>query len=30
LNASYVGGVPGTWAANDAVTGLGERQGCTP
>jgi hypothetical protein len=30
LNASYVGSVPGTWAANDAVTGLGERQGCTP
>lgn len=30
LNASYVGGVPGTWAANDSVTGLGERQGCAP
>ena len=30
LNASYVGGVPGTWAANDSVSALGERQGCTP
>jgi len=30
LNASYVGGVPGTWAANDSVTVLGERQGCAP
>ncbi len=30
LNASYVGGVPGTWTANDAVVPLGERQGCAP
>ena len=30
LNASYVGVVPGTWAANDSVTALGERQGCAP
>ncbi|WP_297875162.1 S8 family serine peptidase [Silanimonas sp.] len=30
LNASYVGGVPGTWAANDSVSSLGERQGCAP
>jgi subtilisin family serine protease len=30
LNGAFVGGVPGTWSANDTVTVLGERQGCTP
>lgn len=30
LNATYVGGVLGTWAANDTVIPLGERQGCAP
>ena len=29
LNATYAGGVPGTWAANDTVTALGDRQGCS-
>jgi len=29
LTGNYVGGVPGTWAANDAVTPLGSLQGCT-
>jgi hypothetical protein len=28
LSASYVDGVPGTWAANDAVTPLGGLRGC--
>ncbi|MGL6291216.1 MAG: S8 family serine peptidase, partial [Silanimonas sp.] len=30
LDAGYVGGVPGTWTANDTVIPLGERQGCAP
>ncbi|MFN9968014.1 MAG: hypothetical protein ACK52N_14425, partial [Lysobacteraceae bacterium] len=28
LSASYVDGVPGTWAAHDAVTPLGGLRGC--
>ena len=28
LNGTYTAGVPGTWAANDAVTPLGTLQGC--
>jgi len=28
LNGTFVGGVPGTWAANDAVSPLGGLQGC--
>ena len=28
LDATYAGGVPGTWAANDTVIPLGGRQGC--
>ncbi|MCZ8158388.1 MAG: Ig-like domain-containing protein [Rhizobiaceae bacterium] len=30
LSATYVNGVPGTWAANDAVTPLGSLRGCSP
>lgn len=30
LNGTFVSGVPGTWAANDAVTPLGGLQGCSP
>jgi hypothetical protein len=30
LNGAFVGGVPGTWTANDSVVALGERQGCAP
>lgn len=29
LTGTYTAGVPGTWAANDAVTPLGTRQGCS-
>jgi hypothetical protein len=28
LTGTYTAGVPGTWAANDAVTPLGTLQGC--
>ncbi|WP_397608264.1 hypothetical protein [Silanimonas sp.] len=30
LSATYVNGVPGTWAANDAVIPLGNLRGCSP